>query len=238
AMSSRLPSAAALSNSSALFTWANSKCEPTCTGRSPVLRTRSVVRSRPGFSTTGSPAGTISPGLITASLPNRPPDQGEPPLRPPTQPAPPPEVPPAPALQSSYDRVVTGDELGAVGKGGLHLHRIEHLGDAVEHLRPRQHLTARRHQLTDGPAVPRPLHHVIGDERDRFGMVQPQPALQSAASDIGGDVDEKLVPFLRTQVHEPCLSPVSGSGPTGNVAVTPILRGSFVNDRFRTESFP
>ena len=33
------------------------------------------------------------------------------------------------------DRLVHGDELGAVGEGRLDLHVVDHLGDAVHHLR-------------------------------------------------------------------------------------------------------
>ena len=40
------------------------KCEPTCTGRSPVLLTCSVAVGRPAFSSSGAPSKRYSPGIM------------------------------------------------------------------------------------------------------------------------------------------------------------------------------
>ena len=51
------------------------------------------------------------------------------------------------------DRVVDGDELGAVGKGRLDLDVVDHLGDALHHLIARQHMRARLHEsATERPS--------------------------------------------------------------------------------------
>jgi len=61
-MSSRMPKPAARSKSSALLASKMWKCEPTCTGRSPVLVMVRLVRRRPAESVMVPAPGMISPG--------------------------------------------------------------------------------------------------------------------------------------------------------------------------------
>src|SRR5690242_8167019 len=76
------------------------------------------------------------------------------------------------------DRLVHGDELGAVGKGCLDLHLVDHLGDTVHYLRPREDMGGILHEIGHQCAVARALDHEVGDERDRLRMVELDPALQ------------------------------------------------------------
>src|SRR5690606_10834149 len=67
-MSSRHPSAACRSNTSAsLVSW-KWYCEPTWTGRSPVLATTSVIRSRPALISISPSAVSTCPGIILVSF--------------------------------------------------------------------------------------------------------------------------------------------------------------------------
>ena len=60
------------------------------------------------------------------------------------------------------DRLVQGDELAAVGEGGLDLHVREHLGDAGHHLVAGQHLPALLHQVRHGaPSRARSITQVV-----------------------------------------------------------------------------
>ena len=69
---------------------------------------------------------------------------------------------------SSADRVVHGDQLGAVGKGRLDLNVVDHLGDAVHDLGARDHMGAGFHQVGDAAAVARAFQDEIGDQRHRL----------------------------------------------------------------------
>src|SRR5262249_56708994 len=66
AMFKRMPYAAARSKTRQRLTSGKWKCEPTCTGRSPVLATSSRRVGRPALISIGSRASKYSPG-ITAS---------------------------------------------------------------------------------------------------------------------------------------------------------------------------
>ncbi len=50
-----------------------------------------------------------------------------------------------PARIPSPDRMVDGDELGAVREGRLHLNGMDHLGDALHALIGADHMAARLH---------------------------------------------------------------------------------------------
>ena len=94
-----------------------------------------------------------------------------------------------------------GDELDPVGKRGLHLHVVDHLGDAVHHLLAGDHLGACLHQIGNAAAVARALHHEVGDESDRFGMVELDAALQPPPGHDGGHGDQQLVLLAGGEVH-------------------------------------
>src|SRR5215470_2440555 len=114
------------------------------------------------------------------------------------------------------DRLVHGDELGPVRKRGLDLDVVDHLGDAGHHLRPRQHVGARLHQLGHGLAVARPFDDEVGDQRHRLRMIELDAALEPPARHHRCHRDQQLVLFTRGQVH---LSPSNQFDQSrGNVA--------------------
>src|SRR5882757_7572910 len=90
------------------------------------------------------------------------------------------------APRSSPDRLMHGDEFGAVRKRRFHLDVVDHFGNAIHHLRAGDHLRAGLHQFSDGAAVARALDDEVGDDGDRLGMVELDAALQSAARHHGG----------------------------------------------------
>ncbi len=109
---------------------------------------------------------------------------------------------------SSADRLVDGDELGAVRERRLDLDVVDHLGDAVHDLAARDDMRPGFHQIGDGASVPRALDDVIGDESDRLGMIELDAPLQPLAGDDRRHGDQQLVLLPRCQNHR-SLSPVS-----------------------------
>ena len=99
------------------------------------------------------------------------------------------------------DRLMHGDELGAVGERRLDLDVVDHRRDAVHHLIGGDDMRARLHQLGDRAAVARALDDEIGDQRDRLGMVELDAALEAAARDDRRHGDQQLVFFARRQIH-------------------------------------
>jgi hypothetical protein len=81
-------------------------------------------------------------------------------------------------------RLVHGDELCPVRKRRLDLDVVDHLGMPVHHLRAGEHLRAGLHQIGDGAAVARALDDEIGNDGDRFGMVELDAALQPRRATI------------------------------------------------------
>src|SRR3954464_11018722 len=75
------------------------------------------------------------------------------------------------------NRLVHGEELCAVRKSCLKLDVMDHLRDARHHLVAGQNLRAALHQLCHGAAIARTLQDEIGDDRDRFGMVELDAAI-------------------------------------------------------------
>lgn len=86
--------------------------------------------------------------------------------------------------------MVDGNELGAVGERGLDLDVIEHLRDTVHHLLTAEHIAATDHEFGDLSPVTGTFQNVIGDQRDSFRMVQPEPTRLSSAREIGCVGDE------------------------------------------------
>src|SRR5262245_57058472 len=119
---------------------------------------------------------------------------------------------------SSY-RLVHGNELGPVRERRLDLNFDDHFGDAVHHLRAREHMRARLHQLGDRLAVARALDDEVGDERHRLGMIELDAALEAPPVHHRGHGDEQLVLLARGQMHgrpailaSPQLSQSRGNG--------------------------
>ena len=61
--------------------------------------------------------------------------------------------------RGSRDRLVHGDELGAVGEGRLDLHLVDHLGHALHDVVAGEHRAPGLHQLGDAAAVAGALQH-------------------------------------------------------------------------------
>src|SRR4030088_1260547 len=78
----------------------------------------------------------------------------------------------SPGIMVLSDRSVNGDELCAVGKGGLDLHVVNDLGDALHDGVARHDMGAGLHQVGDGAAVARALHDEVADQGDGLGMVE------------------------------------------------------------------
>src|SRR5690606_32046975 len=87
----------------------------------------------------------------------------------------------SPGIMASPDRFVDGDELGAVGEGCFDLHVVDHLGDALHHLIARYDMGARFHEFGNRAPVPGAFDDEVGDERDGFGVVELDTALQAPA---------------------------------------------------------
>src|SRR4051812_20699126 len=79
----------------------------------------------------------------------------------------------------SADGSVDGDELGAVGEGRLDLYFLDHVGNALHDLLAAQHLGASLHEVGHRAAVTRAFDDVVGDQRDRLGMVELDAALEA-----------------------------------------------------------
>src|SRR5262249_3270414 len=74
------------------------------------------------------------------------------------------------------DRMVNGDELGAVGERAFDLNLLEHLRHAFHHVVASQDVEPRRHEVRHGPAVANPLEDLGRDQRQGFGIVQLEAA--------------------------------------------------------------
>ena len=75
----------------------------------------------------------------------------------------------------SADRGVDGDELGAVGEGGLDLDVVDHLGDALHALAAGDDVGAGCIRSAAERPSRRALDDIVGDERDGFRVVEPDP---------------------------------------------------------------
>ena len=72
------------------------------------------------------------------------------------------------------DRLMHGDELGAVGKYAFDLQDRQHSGDAGHHVARGEDGRAERHQVGDAFALARAFENFVGDDRDGLGMVELQ----------------------------------------------------------------
>ena len=92
------------------------------------------------------------------------------------------------------------------------LHALEHVG------RPEQRVAGGLGGGV-GDAVARGLAHLVGDQRDRLGLPEPQAAAASPPGELGGEEEEEAVLLAR---EEPHAEPVGGipreSGPRGGGA--------------------
>src|SRR5439155_15178995 len=99
------------------------------------------------------------------------------------------------------NRLVNRDELGAVGKGSLDLDLRNHRRHAVHHGIRGEDGRPEAHDLGDRFAVADELQELRRDERDRFGVIQLEPAAASLAGELAAGKDKQLVDFPRRQMH-------------------------------------
>ena len=99
------------------------------------------------------------------------------------------------------DRMVHGHQLRAVRKRAFHLHLVDHLGDAVEHVRAPEQPPSQIHQLRDRTAVADELEQLRGDERDGFDVIQAQAARQPLLRQDARLVEHELVDLAGCQMH-------------------------------------
>eukprot|EP01022_Parablepharisma_sp_SALTPOND_P030350 TRINITY_DN760_c2_g1_i1.p2 TRINITY_DN760_c2_g1~~TRINITY_DN760_c2_g1_i1.p2 ORF type:complete len:1290 (-),score=479.69 TRINITY_DN760_c2_g1_i1:1065-4934(-) len=205
------------------------------TRRSPASATSSTVRSWPGSKRTAVPAAMFrrmpqaavrsnsSAGLVSQKWKWDPTWIGRSPLlatvtvtvgRPVLSSMSPGSTSISPGImtRSSRNRMVDGDQLAAVGEGGLHLDVGDHLRHALHDVGATQDGGAFGHQLGHGLAVARALHDGGGDQRHRFRIVELQaPCLAAFGHQRGGE-DQQLVFLSGCQFHV-------GSWPAGGLQV-------------------
>ena len=99
------------------------------------------------------------------------------------------------------DRVVHGDQLGAIGEGAFDLDVVNQLGHARHHLATTEEALAEIHQRGDAAAVADELQQLGGDQRDRLGMVEAHAPRQALLRQHAGLVQGQLVDLAWSQVH-------------------------------------
>ena len=102
---------------------------------------------------------------------------------------------------ASANRVVQGDELGAIGEDRLDLHLMDELGHALHHLVLTQPGGAFLHQLRHALAVTGAFQHQKTEPGHCFGVVELQAAVQAPLRQQGRGHDQELVLFLGTEMH-------------------------------------
>jgi hypothetical protein len=99
------------------------------------------------------------------------------------------------------DRMMNGDELGAVGEGALDLDFSDHGRDAGHDLAAAEELAAEVHQFGDGTSVADELEQLGGDESDGLGVVEAHAAGEAFLGEESRVVQEEFVDVARGEVH-------------------------------------
>ena len=99
------------------------------------------------------------------------------------------------------DRMVDGDQLGAVGECALHLHVVDHLRHPGHDLIAPQQLASNVHQLRHAASVADQFQQHRGDQCDRLRMIQPESAREPFLREETGVVEDQLVEFPWGEVH-------------------------------------
>src|SRR6478672_8076508 len=86
-----------------------------------------------------------------------------------------------------------GHELGARPEGRLDLNERDHFGNALHDVSPSQDLLAELHHLGDRFAVSCGLEQRLGDQRNRLGKVQLEPALLAPPGQLRDLIDHELL---------------------------------------------
>ena len=92
----------------------------------------------------------------------------------------------------SPNGLMNGDQFGPVGEGGFGLDLVDHLRDALHHVASREDGRAKAHEISDRSPIARAFQNLVGDDGDRFRVVQLQPPFLTPAREVGGDHDEKF----------------------------------------------
>src|SRR5690554_4710934 len=95
--------------------------------------------------------------------------------------------------RSSNNRVVDGDQFGAVREGGFHLDFVHHVSHAVHHVFAGEDFGAGAHQFGHGAAFAGAFHDFGADQGHRFGVVQFQAFGFAAFGQQGGGEQQQLV---------------------------------------------
>jgi len=101
----------------------------------------------------------------------------------------------------SRDRIVNGHQFGPVGKGGLHLHDIDHVRNPVHHFVTSNHMTPGFHQLGNAAPVTCSFHDESCDECHGFRMVKPDTTLAPITSHHGRDRHQQPFLLVGSQPH-------------------------------------
>src|SRR5215468_9024693 len=117
------------------------------------------------------------------------------------------------ALRSSSNWVMNRHQLRSVGERALDLHLLQHLGNALHHVGTSQDRDAERHQVGHTAPVANALEHLGGDQGERLGVVQLEPAPAPTARHLGRGEDEQLVLLARGQMHEGEFKPSGADEP-------------------------
>src|ERR1051325_9597330 len=108
----------------------------------------------------------------------------------------------------SADRLVHGYELRPIRERRFDLNVVDHLGNAVHHLRASENMRAGLHQFGYGFAVARTFEDEIGDQRDRLRMVELDATFEAAPSDDGSHRNQELVLLPGGKIHvSPSIQP-------------------------------
>jgi hypothetical protein len=102
---------------------------------------------------------------------------------------------------ASFDWVVDGDELRAVGKRGFHLHFVNHFRDSFHDLLTHENSCAGAHDFGDAFPIAGRFQYFGGEDGDGLDVVEFQAASLAAASEVGGNDDHQLLLLTGCQVH-------------------------------------
>lgn len=105
-------------------------------------------------------------------------------------------------LLGGFDRIVDGDELGAVGEGGFDLHHVDHLGHAVHHVLGLEQRAAIRHEFGHRGPLAGAFHAFGADQRDSLRIVELHAAVFALLGQLPRLMQQQLVYLSWSKSHE------------------------------------
>ena len=102
-------------------------------------------------------------------------------------------------------RLMHGHQFGTVWECRFNLHIVDHFGDPLHDLAARDNMGTFRHQVSDAAPVACALDDKVGNQRDRFGMIELDASFQPAPRNDSSHCHKQFVFFARRQVH--CVRP-------------------------------